>query len=650
MAKASKQPQNQAPNTNYVGYIPPELQVPLASSLPAGMTPQQLQQKQAELAVKLRETIEAVKSKAEDFKKEVLAKYKKETLGMVLLPPRPPQQQACPKCGSFEVQVSDLRATCKACNNNFSTLDLLVLLQTEGANLDEKFKKKDEIDKKLKEMAGKKLADVNISSAMLDEIWDMCFKGKYDVVNLIAMGVPIFDAGWIGALRLVEIHKNMVMRKFEKYVVSYVLAGSMVRGTANAESDIDTFIVIDDTDVTRMTATELVSKLRGIIWGMGEQAGLESGVRNKLNVQIYILTDMWNNIKNSNPVIFTFLRDGIPLYDRGMFAPWKLLLKQGKITPTPEAIDVYMKSGTDTLNRTKLTLKNIAIEDFFWATLTPTQGALMMMGVPPPAPKETTQYMKDFLVKPGYLEERWVQAWEDIFNLRKDLEHGKIKEVSAKVIDEYMDKSEKYLARLDKLMKQMEVTEVKKEVKQLYDKTMEDVSAALKIADLKVGDDAVKLFEKEIIAKKLAPSKYSEVIERVIAINKEGKADRKELASLAFEEDKLSHDTFELIRANKGKKVDKYKISASYGENKRADLWLLTDSAYVVFDTANPSTAIKKYSMDKEGTLVGEKPATLKEVNDTLEKFAGTPTTITRATIESLKKILGENVRLVIGA
>ncbi len=267
-----------------------------------------------------------------------------------------------------------------------------------------------------------------------------------------------------------------------------------------------------------------------------------------------------------------------------------------------------------------------------------------------PAPKETTQYMKDFLVKPGHLEEKWVQAWEDIFNLRKDLEHGKIKEVSAKVIDEYMDKSEKYLARLDKLMKQMEVTEVKKEVKQLYDKTMEDVVAALRIADLKASEDSVKMFEKEIISKKLAPSKYAEVINRVVTINKEGKADRKELASLAFDEDKLAHDTFELIRANKGKKVDKYKISASYGENRRADLWLLTDSAYVVFDTANPITAIKKYSVDKEGALTSEKSATLKEINETLEKFAGTPTTITRNTIESLKKVLGENVRLVIGA
>ena len=84
---AKSKPQPQASNAGYSGYIPPELQVPLtAGGLPAGMTPQQLQQKQAELAVKLKDTIEAIKVKAEDFKKEVLSKYKKETLGMVIAP------------------------------------------------------------------------------------------------------------------------------------------------------------------------------------------------------------------------------------------------------------------------------------------------------------------------------------------------------------------------------------------------------------------------------------------------------------------------------------------------------------------------------------------------------------------------------------
>ncbi|MBI4095556.1 MAG: nucleotidyltransferase domain-containing protein [DPANN group archaeon] len=644
MAKKSQNPQQEPTNVQPepVGYQP-QMAGP---EMPGGMSQQQMQQQMQAMAMKIREQLEGLKARSEGFVKEVTSKYKKEVLGMILLPPRP--QQFCVKCNSENVKVTESRAHCNTCSADFSTIDLLVLANFEG-NLDEKMKKKEELDKKLRELAGKKL-DVNISSALLDEVWDMCLKGKYEILNLITIGVPIYDTGWLGALKAAEVHKRMVLQKFEKYVVSYVLAGSLVKGTANKDSDIDTFIVIDDTDVTRMTAAELVSKLRAIIWGMAAEAGYAAGVGNKLNVQIYVLTEMWNTIKAANPVIFTFLRDGIPLYDRGLFTPWKLLLKQGKITPTPEAIDTYMKSGKQMIDRTKFTLKNIAVEDFFWATLTPSQGALMMLGVPPPDPKETPVLMREHFVKTSLLEDKWVKILEDILQLRKDIEHGKVKDVSAKLVDEYLDNTEKYLARLDKLMKQIEVQEVKREIKQLYEKTMDDALAALKMVEVKAeASDAVKQFEKNLVAKKLAASKYVDVISRILELNKEQKGNRGEIASLAFEQDRLAKDTFDLIRAEKGKKVEKFKISATYG-GKKADIWMLTDTAFVVLDTTDPKTAMKKYKITEDGSLSDEKAASLKEVNDMLEKFAGTPTTLTRNTIDSLKKLLGQDVKLVVGA
>ncbi len=615
----------------------------------AGMPPQLTPQQQAVLAQKAKEFLDSIKTKAEEFKKEITTRYKKETLGILLLPPRP--VQACPKCASNNIKVDEMKGHCNNCGADFNTLDLMLLMQFEGANLDEKFKKKDEADIKIREIAQKKLPQINVSSVLLDEIWDMCFKGKYDVLNLIVMGLPIFDGGWLGALKAAELHKRMVLQKFEKYVVSYVIAGSLVKGTANKDSDIDTFVVIDDTDVTRMTAAELVSKLRAIIWGMAAQAGDAAGVGNKLNIQIYVLTDMWNNIKTANPVIFTLLRDGIPLYDRGMFSPWKLLLKQGKITPTPEAVDTYMKSGKQVIERTKYTLKNIAIEDFFWATLTPSQGALMLMGVPPGDTKETPRQMREFFVKQGLLEEKWVKILEDILQLRKDIEHGKIKDVSAKTVEEYLENTEKYLARLDKLMVQIESQEVKKEIKQLYEKTMDDILAALKMLDVKAApEDALKQFEKNVAARKLAPTRYAEVLNRIFELKKEESGNRAEIASLAFEQDRLAKDVFEHIRIEKGKKVEKYKVSAHYGADRKADIWLLTDTAFIVMDTSKADTRINKYSLDKEGAMIGEKASNLRELNETVEKFAGTPTILTKATISSLKKILADNFKLVVGA
>jgi len=606
----------------------PDYEIPQPTTS-APISPDQLKAmesaKRAELAKQVKEKLDKLKKQAEPFKKEALSKFKKDILGIVLLPPKPKKD---PKEKEF---------------------NMLVLMQAEGKPED-KIKRKIEVEKTLKEKASDKIPDVDISTILLDEVWDMCMKGKYDILNLIAIGMPIYDAGWVGALRLVEIHKMMVLKKFEKYVVSYVLGGSMVRGDATPDSDVDTFVVIDDTDVTRMTANELRSKLRAIIWGMGAEAGDAAGVRNKLNTQIYILTEMWDSIKSANPVIFTFLRDGIPLYDRGLFSPWKLLLKQGKITPTPEAVETYMKSGKQILDRTKMKLREIGVDDFFWATFTPSQGALMMIGLPPPDPKATPGQIREHFVKTGLLEEKYAKILEDILKVRKDIEAGRLKEVPAKLVDELMTKSESYLKRLDKLIKQIEKKEIKKELKELYEKTIEDVTAALKMVDVKsTPDKAINLFDKNVVQKKLAPSKYLKTLKRIENIHKKEDADRKEIASLAFEQDRLAKDTFNLIRAEKGKKIEKYKVSATY-DNKKADIWLLSDSAYIVMDTSDPKTEIKKFKIEKNGALADEKSSSLKDIDKALETFVGTPTRLTSKTIESLKRILAANMQIVVGA
>ena len=55
------------------------------------------------------------------------------------------------------------------------------------------------------------------------EIWEICMDQKFELSGAIAMSYPIYDKGILGALRVSEIHKSLVLQKFEKYVVSYVI-------------------------------------------------------------------------------------------------------------------------------------------------------------------------------------------------------------------------------------------------------------------------------------------------------------------------------------------------------------------------------------------------------------------------------------------
>jgi len=272
------------------------------------------------------------------------------------------------------------------------------------------------------------------------DLWNYALDSKWDIVEAIGMSYPVFDKGLLGALRVAQIHKSLCLRKFEKYIYSYCIGGSLVRGEAKESSDVDVFVVIDDTDVKRMARVELKEKLRSIIYQYIAEATELAGVKNLLNVQVYLLTEFWEDVKDASPVIFTFIRDGIPLYDRGGFLPWKLLLKMGKIKPSPEAIDRFLNMGDKTKEIVKNRLLDIVLGDIYWNVLTPTQALLMLYGIPPTNTYETVkEFKRIFVDAEKIIEKKYLDILENIaITYYKGYEHGKIKEVSGAEIDRLM--------------------------------------------------------------------------------------------------------------------------------------------------------------------------------------------------------------------
>ncbi|MBU0472058.1 MAG: nucleotidyltransferase domain-containing protein, partial [Nanoarchaeota archaeon] len=231
--------------------------------------------------------LEAIKSKLEKLKENILGKFEDYVMGIALLPPSKEE-------------------------DNKEKINVLVLVDDSDSTKMPKEELKEKLSSIITKMAGEIDKNLAPEVVILTELWQSCYDAKYDLLQMIAMAAPVYDKGMLAAIKIAEVHKTMVLKKFEKYIVSYVLAGSLVQGRATPQSDIDVFIVIDDTDVKKMTRAELKDKLRAIIIGMGLDAGKMTGIENKLNIQVYILTDFWDNIKEANPIIFTFLRDGVP--------------------------------------------------------------------------------------------------------------------------------------------------------------------------------------------------------------------------------------------------------------------------------------------------------------------------------------------------
>ena len=604
----------------------------------------------AKLPKDVQEKLKAIKSKLEKFQKKILEKFDKYIVAVALMPPPKPEelqqlQQMQPP--AQPQPQSDTKPEDK--------INVLVLVDDSDSKTMSKLELKDKLTAIIASIAKEVDEKITPQALILSELWQNCFDAKYELLQLIAVSAPVYDTGMLQAIKIAEIHKSMVLKKFEKYIVSYVLAGSLVQGKATSTSDIDVWIVIDDTDVKKMTRAELKDKLRAIIIGMGIEAGELTGIKNKLNIQVYILTDFWDSLREANPVIYTLLRDGVPFFDRGIFMPWKQLLKMGKIKPSPEAIDIFMGSGEQVIRRVQLKLNEIGMEDIYYALLTPSQAALMLYGVAPPSPKETGSLMREiFVKKEKLLEEKFIKILEKGVEIRKAIEHGEKKDLTGKEIDELMSDGDKYLKRIKRLFTQIEKITEEKEMLSLYDTVTTVIRDVLKLDGIeKIKDnEMLQIVEDKLVTEGKMSSKFLRTLQDLLKSKKlydEGKLTKVEVDKLQREASPLIKFLVEYMQRKRGRELERSRIRVKHGE-KFGEVILLDHEAYITYDMNSEEKEISKARVNSDGSLSSIEKSSLEELEKALAN-AEIPKkpSIKEQTFENLKRIFGKNVEIVMG-
>lgn len=553
----------------------------------------------------------ALKTKLEDFKKAVIKKYG-FTMALVLLP-----QIAYPFFEEDEgitKEISDRKPI------------YMVMLIPE-----EHYKDIPKIKAEVVKLAKETKENLWIIIKTPVDLWNYGLDSKFDLLDAASQGFPLYDKGFLGALRVASIHKTLVLRKFDKYVASYVIAGSLVRGTAGKDSDVDVFIVIDDTDVKRMSRIELLERLRGMIYDFIREATALSGVKNILNVQVYLLTDFWQSVKDAHPVMFTFIRDGIPLYDRGTFIPWKLLLKMGKIKPSPEAIDLYMKQGDQTEDFVKRRLLD-AMVDIYYGIVTPTQAMMMLAGEAPPVPKVIVHEVERILVdRDKLMTEKELKILEKAVHLFKQYEYGKLKEYPGKDLDVFMKECKDYNKMLKELRMKLEKKMMGKSISELHAEIMKLLET---LFGKKSHNQLHKAFETQLIKKGKLSGRFAKVIK-----NLEGALDKTAKGKMtAAESDSVKRDAIELLEsiveyAQRADLVsaEKGTMQISY-KGRKAELVLLGNKNFVI-----EGRDIKKIENSK--LVVSNKEEFEKALQENKGKLK---TSVSLGVFKTLEKELGE--------
>jgi uncharacterized protein (UPF0332 family)/predicted nucleotidyltransferase len=600
---------------------------------------------------KLEKKLKEIKSKLDKFKKKILDKFGDYIVGIALLPPDKQVETKEEQSKSTEKETKNSKVHK---DKDSQKINVLVLVDDSTSKKMSKEELKEKFSKIIRQIAKETDEKITTQSLLLTELWQNCYDGKYDLLKLIAMGAPVFDTGMLSAIKIAEIHKSMILKKFEKYIVNYVLAGSLVQGKATPTSDIDVWIVIDDTDVKKMTRAELKDKLRAIIIGMGVEAGEMTGIKNKLNVQVYILTEFWDSLKEANPIVFTLLRDGVPFYDRGMFMPWKLMLKMGKIKPSREAIDMFMSTGEQMLSRVKNRIKDMGMEDIYYAILTPSQAALMLYGIPPPTPRETPEVMKSIFVdKEKLLEAGDVKILEHNVELRKKIEHGLKKELTGKELDELLQNAEKYLKRIQRLFKQIEKIRQEESIVKLYDEVVTVIRDVLKLEGIEKAQNEkiIKLFEDKLISTGKVPARYLRDLNEVVEAKRDydkGKLSKAEIEKARKSSTNLFKFLVEYIQRKRGRELERAKIKIKHGE-KYGEIILLDNVAFIIRDIDAKDKIISKAVINPDGSLGTTETSSLEELEKELAKFKFLQRVFIKGPVfDDIKDIFGKDAEILI--
>ena len=555
---------------------------------------------------------EKLKKKLEDFKKKVVKKFN-FAMSLSVLP-----------ATSFKIFEEDEGLT----KNEIERKPLhLMMIIPEDNFKDIQKKIKPEIVKFIQE--SKQNLWVHIKTPV--DVWNYGLDSKFEFVDAIGGSFPLHDTGFLGALRVASIHKSLVLRKFERYVASYVVGGSLVRGTAGKDSDVDTFIIIDDTDVKRMPRLQLLERLRGMIFDYIREATALAGVKNILNVQVYLLTDFWDAVKDANPVMFTFIRDGVPMHDRGTFLPWKLLLQMGKIKPSPEAVDKFMKYGDQNEALVQRRLLD-AMVDIYWGVVTPTQALMMLAGQAPPTPKEIVKEVRELLVnKEKVMSLKELNILEKAVKYFKDYEHGTLKSIPGKEIDVFLEESKDYDKKLKEIRKKLESRLIEHDAEKIYDTVFDLLK---KLFGTKAKEELIKDFDKELVKKGKIQKRFSSVLNEVSGL----KAGVKKISQTQM--DNIKRDSSELIRelidyAQRKELlvVEKGVLQVKFDNGNKTGEIVLTDSAAFFIEAGK----IKKV---EKGKLVESNPQELeKALKETKDRVK---IKLESKVLKTLEKELGE--------
>lgn len=242
-----------------------------------------------------------------------------------------------------------------------------------------------------------------------------------------------------------EEFADKLVDKLGEKVKCVAVYGSVPKGEHTHESDIDTFVVLDDTKLEEDVPPEAKDKIRKKVTELAKETD------DRITIQYFsFLTDFWDSIRQGEPLVIQVLRVGEPVYDVGVFLPAKRMLQRGKIKSSDEAVKKRLKLAAAGYKKAEQQMKSSIPHKLEQAIANAGQAPIMLTGRAPPGKEDVGDVLREMFVENGTLEEKYVEIARKVDEFSDKAEKHP-QEVTAAELDEHMEMVDDFIRRMHKL-------------------------------------------------------------------------------------------------------------------------------------------------------------------------------------------------------
>ncbi|MBI4894456.1 MAG: nucleotidyltransferase domain-containing protein [Candidatus Aenigmarchaeota archaeon] len=233
---------------------------------------------------------------------------------------------------------------------------------------------------------------------------------------------------------------NEARKHYGDMIKSVLIFGSIVRGDAVKTSDADVWVILDD---TATKGTDDIDKVQSHLFLIAHEL-------KDVHVQTTPLTEFWHWIKTGSPELVNFLRYGLPIYDSGFIKPVQRMLAMGLLPPSEETISIRARAAEARHRKVKLDMKSMVFELRYCASDI-IQATVMHHYKAQPDLKDIPKFLEK-LVQEGKLEAEWVENFQKMNKMWKDIDHKVVKDVDSAYLEGALVLSRRIIDRFKKLI------------------------------------------------------------------------------------------------------------------------------------------------------------------------------------------------------